>query len=108
MLLLKGGGSTPARSGLVGLALIAVGLLILLSGVALLMLVAAAGALIGGAVMAGRRLMGRGGPARAPMRGRNPLELEADYEILPATPREHQASGRLPPADGPTKAPPDR
>ena len=106
MLLLKGGGGGPSRSGLVGLALVGVGLLILLSGVALLLVIAAAGAVIGGAVMAGRRLV-RGGPSRPVRRATNPLELEADYEILPAAPREHPASGQLRPPDDRTSAPAD-
>ena len=106
MLLLKGGGSSPSRSGLVGLALVGVGLLILLSGVALLLVVAAAGAVIGGAVMTGRRLV-RGASARPVRRGTNPLELEADYEILPSPARENPASGQLRPPDDRTSAPVD-
>ena len=83
MLLLQGRTTRGSRVSLFGVALVGLGLLILLSGIALLMVVAVAGAALGAAVMAYRRLTGR--PPTRPLspRERVPLEVEADYEILP-------------------------
>ena len=84
MLLLKGGGSTPARVSLVGIALVGLGVVILLSGVALLLLVAVAGAALGGAVVLFRKVTGR--PVFDTRRTAPGLEVDADYEIRPAKP----------------------
>ena len=104
MILLRAGGSPGARTGLVGLALLAVGVLILLSGVALLLLVALAGAAAGGAVMLVRRALGKGRRGRAGPDRAAPLELEADFEILPAEPRTQDVA-HLPAPDTGSRRP---
>ena len=81
-MLLGAGGTRRNVTGVVGVGLVAVGVLVLLSGVALLMLVALAGAALGGAVVLVRRLSGRAHAPRPSVRGTSPLEIEADYEIL--------------------------
>ena len=83
MLLLKSGGSAPVRTSLAGVVLVIVGLAILLSGLALLIAVAAAGAALGGAVMVYRRLVGKAHLHPARRHAVAPLELEADFEMLP-------------------------
>ena len=83
MILLQGR-TSGARTGVAGLLLVVVGLAILLSGIALLAAVAIAGAALGGAVMLFRRLTGRpvlGATTRA---ADPPLEVPADFEILPS------------------------
>ena len=81
MFVLKSGSGSPVRASLVGFALLALGVVILLSGIAVLMLVAAAGTVIGGAVMLFRKATGR--PLMRPAARAPSLEVKADYEILP-------------------------
>ena len=83
MILLQGR-TTGARTGVAGVLLILLGLAVLLSGVALLMVVAIAGAALGGAVMLFRRLTGRPVLGARVQPESAPLEVPADFEILPS------------------------
>ena len=81
MFVVKSGSGSPVRASLVGFVLLALGVVILLSGIAVLMVVAAAGTVLGAAVMLFRKATGRPLMRRAP---RTPgLEVEADFEVLP-------------------------
>ena len=70
----------------VAVLLIGVGIVVVLSGLALLLTIGAAAAVIGGGVMLFRRLTGRVLPRSHRAQVRDTLELEPDFEILPATP----------------------
>ena len=82
MIVILGRGSRGG-TGVVGLLLVVAGVVLLVSGAMLLALIALAGASIGGAVMLFRRMTGRPGLDSHRRRQSAPLEVEADYEILP-------------------------
>ncbi len=101
MILLRLGGTGGQRRGWMGAVAVAVGLAIILSGLALLAVIVLAAAVVGAGILAYRRLTGRS--VRRPATGPSPsgMEIAPDFEILPssdvvAPEVSTTASGRLP------------
>lgn len=78
--------------GLAGFVLIALGLAFVVSGIAVLLLLAATAAVIGGTVMLVRRLTGRGRRMARPRDDQRSLELEPDFEIFPSARAERDGT----------------
>ena len=86
MILLKGGAAGTRRLGVVGALVVALIAAVVLSGLAVLALAGLALAAIGAAVVFLRRVVGAGAARTTSARDPNSLELEPDFEVLPATP----------------------
>ena len=85
MILLRGSSRTTVRGGLVGIALILAGLIVLLSGIAILALIALGAGALGAVAVAVRHMVGGGDRSQRMCAGTAPLELEADFDIVRGT-----------------------
>ena len=83
MIFLRLGPTGRRRGGWISALIIAAGIVVILSGLAVLAIVGTALAVIGGAVLLLRSLTGRGPSQHRPRDGVGELELEPDFEILP-------------------------
>ena len=84
MIFLRLGGGGARRGSLVGFLAIGAGLVILVSGLALLAILALALGAIGMVVLMYRQLRGRSRSGSIRSRGAMPMEIEPDFEILPS------------------------
>ena len=85
MIHLRLGGVQGPRQRWAGLLIIGLGIVFIISGLALLVIVGTAAAVIGAGVLLVRRLTGRALPSERSRAGRSPMELAPDFEILPAS-----------------------
>jgi hypothetical protein len=85
LIFLRLGPAGRRRGSWISALVIAAGIVVILSGLAVLAIVATVLAVIGGAVLAVRSLTGAARPGSRPRRGVDDLEVEPDFEILPAT-----------------------
>lgn len=68
-----------------GVFAVAVGLAIVLSGLALLAVVVVVAAVVGAGILAYRRVTGRGVRPHAPTGSTSEMEIAPDFEILPSS-----------------------